>query len=283
MIKLSSTHVISMCHIEHADVWKLTSQLLPLFVEADRYSVFVPDDQLAYFRSITGGGVEVGSELELDSGFTSGLREALSRAGNESRFGWYVQQFYKMEALRRSTAGRRVIWDADCVPLRPITLFGPAGRPTYMRSDEFHCEYFELIERWLGLRKVDPQSFIVPGFPVLGDWVADFFSYIEDRHSDVPWFESLLSVSDYSLEAGFSEFESLGAWISNRYVGLWGKSNYKWERFGQSKFGPAKDFSPETVRKIGADFDLDIVSFENWDKSRWKKRLANLFRLDRNS
>lgn len=277
MSKLEA-HVISMCHVDHLDVWKLTSQLLPLFVQAERYSVFVPDNQLEEFKQVTNARIEVRSESELNAGFSVNLRDALIHAGNEKRYGWYLQQFFKFEALRNSTSPRRIIWDADCVPLRPIDLFDCHYNPTYMRAEEFHGDYFALVERWLGLSRVANQSFITPGFPILGTWVDEFFQYAEKRHGGQSWHQSLIAQIDFSSDAGFSEFETLGTWISNHYPHRWSTSHYQWERFGQSRFGLAASVTPELAKEIGSRHGLDVVSFENWDEPNSKSKAQNLFR-----
>lgn len=269
------THVVSMCHVDHKDVWKLTSRLLPLFVPADLYTVYVPQDQLALFKQITGPEIKVLSEADLHAEFAGALRELLVEAGNESRYGWYLQQLCKFEALRQSNAPRRIIWDADCVPTRPIQLFYPDGRPNFMRAEEFHGDYFELVEKWLGLSRVQSQSFITPGFPILGDWVDEFFRFVKRKHQGQSWHDSLFSNINFSLGAGFSEFETLGTWVANFYPNQYRTSRYEWERYGQSRFGLAAAFTPEDVQKIGLLHDLDIVSFENWDKPDWKRKMRN--------
>lgn len=272
------THVISMCHLEHLDVWKLASQLLPIFVQAERYTVFVPDNQVGDFKQVTNPRMEVRSETELNAEFAGALRDAVIHAGNEKRYGWYHQQFCKFEALRTSTAARTVVWDADCVPLRPIELFDRNDRPIYMRATEFHADYFALVERWLGLDRMQTQSFIVPGFPILETWVDEFFLYAEERHGGQPWYDSLIAHIDFSLGGGFSEFETLGTWVSNRYAGQWKTSRYEWERYGVSRFGSAARITTHRAEEIGRLHDLDIVSFESWDNPNLRARAVRVLR-----
>lgn len=269
------THVISMCYPGHLDVWKLTSRLLPVCVPADLYSVFVPEDNVSDFREATDPQFEVRSVNELDCGFAVPLHKNIVKVGNEKRYQWYLQQFHKLQAIRQSTADRRVIWDADCVPINPIELFDKSGRPLYMDGDEFHNHYFTLVDRWLGLGRVQSQSFVIPGFPLLGVWVDEFFEYVESRHGGKPWHDSLLESIDFSLVSGFSETETLGTWVANRYPGQWQAVSYEWERFGQSRFGPASRLSPERAREIGKRHRLDIVSFENWDRRNLSSLLRN--------
>lgn len=134
-------------------------------MQAERYSVFVPDNQLEEFKRVTYPRIDVRNQTALSAGFAVELRDALIQAGNEKRYGWYLQQFCMFEALRTSPSPRRIIWDADCVPLRPIEMFDQDDNATCMRAEEFHANYFALVKRWLGLNRVQTQPFI-PKYPI---------------------------------------------------------------------------------------------------------------------
>lgn len=260
------THVVSMCHMEHLQVWRLTSELLPHFVKADRYTVYVPQEDTSIFAESTHPLVEVRSQKELDTGYAESLRRELSLSGNTARYGWYLQQFLKFEALKQSDARKRVIWDADCVPVRPITLFDDDGAPVYMRANEFHEEYFNLISRWIGMRRVQDQSFVIPGFPILGNWVSEFFDYVQQLQPGLAWHESLIENIDFGQGSGFSETETLGTYIANMHPKEWSSKEIHWERLGQTRFGNVSEMTRERLIEIGIENNLDIVSFENWDQ-----------------
>ena len=243
---------------------------MPLYIEADEYIVFVPQNEMDEFRSITHPDITISSQEELGTTFTSLLREEIDSAGNNDRFGWYLQQFFKIEALMRSNSQRLVIWDADCVPLQPIPLFSSKGHPIYMSANEYHIPYFEMIQRLLGLNKIQKQSFVIPGFPILKQWVNEFKQYVEDRNQSA-WYEAILKQTNFSLRSGFSETETLGTWVTNTYPDSWTSSSMNWERFGQSKFGYAKDFTSSELVELGIKHNLQIVSFENWDLRKTNK------------
>jgi hypothetical protein len=83
----------------------------------------------------------------------------------------------------------------------------------------------------------------------------------------------LIACTDFDLPSGFSEFETLGTWVSNSYPDQWTTAPIAWERLGQSRFGYAKDFEVEELLNIGTAENLDVVSFENWDVRGWRKLL----------
>jgi hypothetical protein len=257
--------VLTICHLEHKEVWRLTSSLLPRFVEADSYHVFVPQGEVAEFSRVTAPGFEIHAQESISSQYHEPLLRAVESAGNVRRFGWYLQQFHKIQALQTLSAESLVIWDADCVPLKPMQLFSPDGTPIFMRARENHAPYFAMIERLLGLERVQDRSFIVPGFPIRQSWVDDFIRAIQDRNPSLDWFEAVIAATDFTLQSGFSETETLGTWIANSYPGQWISSDVAWERRGQSRYGFARDFSVQEVIELGDRENLDIVSFENWD------------------
>ncbi len=260
-----SSQAITICSLRHADVWSRTASLLPEMVDVDSFTVFVPESEVAQFRAMTNRRIDVQTQESLSSSFCRELSAAVSAKGNQSRYGWYAQQYMKIEALRRAEADSVVIWDGDCVPVSPVRLFDLAGRPIYMEADEYHAEYFRVIDRLLGLSHVPGRSFVIPGFPMRHDWVRDFLEEIEVRHS-VPWYAALIDCTDFSQQSGFSETETLGTWVAHRQPDQWSSATYAWERFGSSRFGVVSDFTVDQLTALGQLQNLDIISFESWDK-----------------
>jgi Family of unknown function (DUF6492) len=259
--------VVSLCHMGHADVWKLTSNLLPEFLDANDYYVYVPEDEINEFKKITNSKINIVPETVLGKEYYGLLRDRVEFSNNSKRFTWYLQQFYKIEALVKAEANQLVIWDSDCVPLKRIHTFNDEQVPIYLEaSKEHHATYFESISKLLHLEKYVTFSFITPAFPIPKIWVSQFIKELEEIHSR-PWHEAIIENSDFSVQSGFSEFETLGTWCSNRYPNSWVSYPASWERYGQSRFGYAKDFNLDSVLDLGAQFDLDVISFENWDIS----------------
>ena len=274
--------VISMCHKPHAEVWKLTSDLMPNFLQADEFIVYVPDDEVSFFLEITNPKIRILSQSALGIGYKERLLNAIDATGNSVRFGWYLQQFYKIEALLKHSvdADILVILDADCIPLRKIPLVDDASRILYLNlSTEFHKPYFECIDRLLGLKRVQNRTFITHPFPIRNAWIIELVQFIEARHG-CSWADAIIKTTDFSLLSGFSEIETLGTWIANSYPDAWASVSGKWERLGQSRFGQIENFDPEKLVKLGEKYGLDLVVFEHWDNRTLVnsiKRLADKF------
>ena len=269
----SGTTVVSICSLSHSDVWKLTSSLLPIFVEAENYFVFVPESEISAFKKITNPQIQILSQGILGQDYYHSLRNIISSRDNEKRFGWYLQQFYKIEALIKMDGSRLVIWDADCVPVKQIKLFNSSGDPIFMRaSQENHPVYFETISKLLKISKIQNFSFVIPGFPILKSWVYEFIADLESQ-SDLTWHESIIRGTPFEEASGFSETETLGTWIANKHPNSWDTIPGNWERHGQRRFGYARDLSVEAILKLGKRHNLDIISFENWDSRSLVVRL----------
>lgn len=257
---------VSICSLNHKDVWKLTSSLLPKFVKADEYHVFVPSKEVEEFRKFTNPAITIRSQSELGSSYSEELFSRICIADNQIRFGWYLQQFFKIEALLSSTADFLVIWDSDCVPTSPIPVFDEFESPVFMSSaSEYNQPYFDSIKRLLGLDRAQEFSFVIPGFPIPKTWLREFEQLILEKHEGKNWYEAIMDTTDFALFSGFSETETLGTFVANNHPGEWSTFRGNWERRGQKRFGYARKFTPERIQEIGQEANLDIISFENWD------------------
>lgn len=279
---MNSTAVITLCNSAHIDVWKLTSELLPRHIRANSYRVYVPVEEIELFQKVSPSVFEVLPQNEFGKEYFESLSQACSLANNAGRFGWYLQQFLKIEILLTSPEELLVIWDADCVPLKPITTFNSTGQPIYMlASHEYNETYFENIKRLLGgLTRVQDFSFVIPAFPVKKLWVQELIEELSTRNQGDSWWKTLIGSTDFSLRSGFSETETIGTWVANKYPGQWSTYPGKWERRGQKEFGYARNFSVEKLLRRTRKHSLDIVSFENWDVRGMKlvyKRLKEMF------
>lgn len=278
-----NSRVVTICSKEHLDVWKLTSSLLPKMLKAGEYSVYVPNAEVDLFRIHTDPRVSVKSQDSLDKNFKERISKKLHEVGNDSRLGWYLQQFYKLELVFQKKTGDQVtiIWDADCVPTKSIDYVDSQGRLLYMKTAfEFHTPYFDLIQRLLGLDKVVDVSFVIPCFPIQSFMADELLDRIEEARPGFHWSDALINEIDFELRSGLSETELLGTWVSNMYPNRLATYPGNWERRGQKRFGFARDMSERKLVRLGNKYNLHIISFENWDTRGFRlvlKRLRELF------
>lgn len=273
---LPQREVISFCTREHLSVWGLTSRLVPRFIEADKYTVFVPEKDFVLFTSLPKNDFRVRPDSDLNLQFLPELVSRLAILGNSRRLGWYRQQFLKLSALEAATANGIVIWDADCVPSTRVQFFSEGGLPVFVRASENRASYFDATRKLFGARRLTTWSFIAPGFPFPKSWANQFFEELSFLQTGLPWWRKILDSIDLGDGAGFSEYETLGTWAALRHPDKLLSQSIEWERFGQSRFGKASTISVDKFLKITDSVGLDVVSFEKWDVPTLGQRLKLL-------
>lgn len=256
------TTVFSVCAGRDIDVWSVASKYVKRYIDAKNYVVIVPDREVELFRMRTDSSFEVLPESICLGRFEPQMRQMAATAAKE-RLGWYLQQLIKISYLE--TAGDEevfLIWDADTIPLKPLKFVDDDGALRYYRSDEFHRPYFESISRLLGMERKVNYSFIAQCFPIRGSWAKEFFSYIETQHRST-WIEALIDSVDFREACGFSEYETLGTYLSYAHPSEMRLAPGSWERCGRALTGDARylEWWPFKLRLLQDDF----VSYERWD------------------
>ena len=256
--------VVCVAEKSRIDVWRVSSRAVHRFIDAERYRVIVPDQEVEIFRATGSDQFLVEAESEYVSDFSESLWEAIQDI-NPKRYGWYLQQLIKIEALRRlgHENERGVVWDADTVPLRTINFYSPES-VHFFHGTEYHLPYFQTIDKLLELDKIVPHSFIAQSFPCEPHWMRAFCEEIESSHQK-PWWKAIIDSTDFEQQSGFSEYETLGTFVTHRYPDEWRWRETSWERKGYTRFG-----SPENAASDAGRFDhqLTFVAFEIRDRER---------------
>ena len=256
--------LVSVAEQSRIDVWRVASRAIPKYIDAERYRVIVPDSEVEIFRTNGSDLFVVEAETEFVSDF-SGLLFDVIKEINPRRYGWYLQQFIKIEALLRlgQEDRRGIIWDADTVPLRSIDFFAsPAVE--FFRGKEYHLPYFQTIDKLFAIDRIVPHSFIAQSFPYEPHWVRAFCEELESSHQK-PWWKAIIDSIDFQQKSGFSEYETLGNFIAHRFPGEWRWSDIPWERKGYTRFG-----SPANIAMEPGDANRQIAfaAFEIRDRER---------------
>ena len=266
--------LISVAEKSRLSVWRYASQAILANIPADDYRVIVPRRELSLFRAKTPSEITVEWEEDYIQDFSRYLWESI-RDMNPRRYGWYLQQLIKLEALRRCgvSSRRGLVWDADTMPLQPIGFFGQ-GSTEIFGSDEHHPPYFTAIEGLLGLGKIVDRSFVSQSFPSEPRWIVEFCDFIEARHG-VPWWRAVIESIDFRNQSGFSEYETLGTFVSHMFPEDWSWKKGTWYRDGYAQFGgPRKALNASRKISAGAYFP----AFEPWEPTRKSSIVAVLGR-----
>lgn len=257
--------VICVCCKKDSKTWAIASQYIIKNIQANRYRVYVPDSDVAFFKKISALPFEVIAESLYTADLAPILRSHLP-ANKVDQFGWYLQQFIKLYAVSEcKTEEVALIWDADTVPLKPLTFMNDENQLLYYKGEEYHQPYFRFIKRLLGLNKVVNFSFITQCFVIKGAWAQDFFRAIELRHQG-DWVEGIMETIDFNEGNGFSEYETLGTFISHYHAKEVQYIDRAWQRFGNSLIGDIAFL--ETINSKKKLMQFDFVSFERWDRMK---------------
>lgn len=180
-----------------------------------------------------------------------------------ARYGWYLQQFLKLSAVDEFNEKNVLIWDADTIPLKPLTFFTPEGTPTFYIATEYHLPYFQAIDKLLALDKAVAHLFISQNMPIPAGWGQSCLREIEKRHA-CAWHEAILKEVDFKQQSGFSEYETLGTYFIHRWPSQVKFRHDRWIRNGSEQMG-RRPGNADQLRS--EDFEgADFVAFEWWDK-----------------
>jgi hypothetical protein len=262
--KSEITEVISVCSAKDSETWKKASSYIIKNIQAQRYSIFVPDNEVALFKEISPKQFNVIPE----STCIPNVRHLLQKympPEKQWRLGWYLQQFIKIAAVKQANKDDIIlIWDADTVPLKKLDFINSDGKLIYYKGDEFHRPYFDCIDRLLGIKKQVNFSFIAQSFIVKASWIQTFCHEIEEK-SKMSWEEAIISKIDFNEISGFSEYETLGTYFMSKYASDITTSENPWHRMGNSLIGSVTKLNDNVARDLAKKYDF--VSFEVWDKS----------------
>lgn len=252
-------HLVTVAHRKTLPVLEHGQYAIFSLIPAASYTVIVPDEQVDEFRRKLEARFQVLSENQFVSELTPVLGEKIS--GASESYGWYLQQFIKLAAIKKfSLSGDVLVWDADTVPLRKLHFFSRTGKPLYFTAGEHHREYFEAIRRALGLTRGKNYSFIAQCFPIASHHARAFFERL-DQLSPGAWWISLIDSIDFSQKNAFSEYETLGAFISDQFPREFKIQRGLWLRNGWLLFAEPEESVKPFARRLAAT-GFHYCSFE---------------------
>lgn len=261
--------VISVCMSKDLPYWEASSRKLLEHVDSHSYEVIVPDDEVAQFRQATPSGIQVIPEVYYCG--KRGLAHLRERfpAALHNRAGWYLQQFLKVEAIRRDPRDVNcLIWDADTVPLRRMEFEDEAGRLVYrtgLHRPAIHEPYFELIQSLLGIFRETDESFISQCFPVRSRWVREMCAQLSERHRVESWWDAVVNyVAARPHGCGFSEYETLGSFILKHHRDEVSLRPGQYFRPGNQVF-PLEQLAQEPISRIARS--MEYIAYDNYDQA----------------
>lgn len=131
------------------------------------------------------------------------------------RSGWLFQQFLKMSVDKISTSDFVYVIDADTVLVQK-QKFDKDGKSIFLISDEYHLPYFEIYKKIFPNENVKRFSFVAHQMFIDTKKLTLLKNEIAAIHN-CAWYDAILKKLDYSEISGFSEFETMGNWMSKKF------------------------------------------------------------------
>ena len=267
------TVVITCCTSRDLETWCVSSKYIRKFIDAKIYVTSVPDADKYVFDRKNQANFEIVNDSSIlnDREFQTINESQISFA----RRGWYIQQLIKLKLAKQySELGFNVvIWDADTIPIQQIRFFD-GDKINLFSSSEFHPPYFETIEKLLGLKKTLKKSFIAQSIAMSHEIATDFYEYVEEKHNK-DWLTAIIHCIDFTQGNAFSEYETLGTFMLDRYSDRVSVNNKLWIRSGKKLFVSAKHAEKYLI--VFKIFNFHHITFEHWQK----KSLLRKFKLPR--
>lgn len=136
----------------------------------------------------------------------------------EDRAGWFYQQFLKFEVCNIVKHPSYLVFDADCVALKP-THFIENGRYVFHRATQYYEPYFRTHEELFGYKPERELSYISDFMVYDQKAVKELISKIEKRWS-CRWYEAVLRIVTSDTSKSFAEPETYGYFMSKFHPGI---------------------------------------------------------------
>lgn len=190
------------------------------------------------------------------------IKEVASRHFTcEYRFGWYYQQFLKMNfALSQYAKEHYLIWDGDTIPLNRLT-FLENEKMIFTPKTEYHKSYFTTMKRILGYDKSVPYSFIAEHMIIDVAIMRELISRIASSaiEGDI-WYEKIIHAINPNEPNSFSEFETYGTYCHINYNHRYTTKELRTFRDCGEKY--SRLISKRHLNKLSEKYDT--VSLEDW-------------------
>ncbi|MBF89541.1 MAG: hypothetical protein CMG75_07720 [Candidatus Marinimicrobia bacterium] len=164
---------------------------------------------------------------------------------------WIYQQLIKLSADILKGSNHIFMIDADTVLTSP-QVFEHSGKMLLLHSDEYHYPYFKHLKKLLKLTPDIELSFVAHQMIMNKEKLSEMKRDIENIHQN-NWFETILSLLNKTLKSPFSEFETYGHWMHNKYTKDIFREYWFNKRLDRNEYLIAKNFvknGSEEIRSV---------------------------------
>lgn len=226
--------VVTTCRREDLPVLLLTVPKLFENLAIETLFVICPNRDCSAMTASLGSAAVVLSEDDFLPGMTSAALRNYGGHIPPKEIGWYFQQFLKLQfAYTEPEKDHYLIWDADTIPVRPLSFFNSQGRMLLTKAREYHVPYFETYKRILHEEPNRQFSFIAQHMLIQKSVAREMLERIAALAPDQRnWAWAILSSFQAHGPSLFSEYETYGHYIKNHYPERVEFVERKWLRKG---------------------------------------------------
>lgn len=292
--------IVTACRLKDLNTLCLALPRLQRFLPHRRLVVFTAQGNIDRFSCALGHEIEY---IDEDTVFPDLTLEKMKREvrlpGFPEGAGWYFQQFLKLSYPQiRPDAQRYLVWDADTIPLRGFSVFGPDGKALLtpatsavsrpprgvildpetnrkmQQATKPHPPYFENYRNLVGENYLSGPSFIAQQMPIHVPTLRAMIGIIEQRFPSPeswPW-KILRNLKGESCNL-FSEYETYSHFALRHAAEFHEVRSLLWSRAGRLKRWPSSTTQFSEWAK-----ELDYVALERW-ASPLRRSLVKIFHL----
>ena len=178
---------------------------------------------------------------------------------------WYYQQFLKMGYSRICKTKYYLIWDVDTIPIRPINIF-EGDYPLFDTRIERITSYYKTLERIFPGIVNSNCSYVTEHMIIKTDFMKNLLDNIEIKYN-IPgkyfWEKILMVIDNKDINfLGFSEFETYGFYVDNRYPNIYKHRKWYSKRDAKSFFGNSDNLNQDDIAWLSKYYHS--LSFEKW-------------------
>ncbi len=208
------------------DLAKINIEYIYKYLEPNKIVIIGEKSLEKHFRS--NRTIFMDEDLVYEGMTLESIKHLLAvKSGNLQRAGWYFQQFLKMAYAYACEEEYYLVWDADTIPLRKMSFF-KHGKPCLDLKREFNKDYFVTLEKVLDLKRTINKSFICEHMLIKKNIMLKLIHEIEARY-EIQYYEAIIKCIDKRIidRSGFSEFETYGTYVVNKYKDVYVLRNNK--------------------------------------------------------
>jgi hypothetical protein len=159
------------------------------------------------------------------------------------RFGWYLQQFLKMEFSRSKFCKKDyLIWDADTILLQPIS-FKKGNRVIFSKgSEKLNYHYIHNFKRLLKLEPIFNNSMISQHLFVDKNVMVELMETTENNFN-IDFVSAVMNNLEGDTPSLFSEYETYCNFYANKYPDKYFLVERNWFRNAAAVVGFTPAFS----------------------------------------